>query len=136
MQGHAAVFRNAKSTGRGRGKDEKGLERHGGHVGVDRSLVWNSDLMEALELHNLMGNAMTTMVGAEARTKAAAPTPMTTIRARRCELDEAHAGLVRRRRRREARLSPGEDADADQRGVGHSRPGSGFTDRLRLRGVQ
>jgi succinate dehydrogenase / fumarate reductase flavoprotein subunit len=33
----------------------------------DRSLVWNSDLMEALELQNLMGNAMTTMVGAEAR---------------------------------------------------------------------
>ena len=33
----------------------------------DRSLIWNSDLMEALELHNLMGNAMTTMVGAEAR---------------------------------------------------------------------
>jgi succinate dehydrogenase / fumarate reductase flavoprotein subunit len=34
---------------------------------TDRSLIWNSDLMEALELHNLMGNAMTTMVGAEAR---------------------------------------------------------------------
>ena len=33
----------------------------------DRSLIWNSDLMEALELQNLMGNAMTTMVGAEAR---------------------------------------------------------------------
>ena len=33
----------------------------------DRGLIWNSDLMEALELHNLMGNAMTTMVGAEAR---------------------------------------------------------------------
>ena len=34
---------------------------------ADRSLIWNSDLMEALELQNLMGNAMTTMVGAEAR---------------------------------------------------------------------
>jgi succinate dehydrogenase / fumarate reductase flavoprotein subunit len=33
----------------------------------DHSLIWNSDLMEALELQNLMGNAMTTMVGAEAR---------------------------------------------------------------------
>ena len=33
----------------------------------DRSLIWNSDLVEALELHNLMGSAMTTMVGAEAR---------------------------------------------------------------------
>ena len=28
-----------------------------------------SDLVEALELQNLMGNAMTTMVGAEARTE-------------------------------------------------------------------
>ena len=33
----------------------------------DRSLIWNSDLVEALELHNLMGNAMITMVGADAR---------------------------------------------------------------------
>jgi succinate dehydrogenase / fumarate reductase flavoprotein subunit len=33
----------------------------------DHSMVWNSDLVEALELRNLMGNAMTTMVGAEAR---------------------------------------------------------------------
>ena len=32
-----------------------------------RSLVWNSDLMETLELTNLMPNAMATIVGAEAR---------------------------------------------------------------------
>jgi succinate dehydrogenase / fumarate reductase flavoprotein subunit len=39
-------------------------------VGIsDRSLIWNSDLMEAIELSNLMGNAMTTMVSAEARTE-------------------------------------------------------------------
>jgi succinate dehydrogenase / fumarate reductase flavoprotein subunit len=35
----------------------------------DRSLIWNSDLMEALELQNLMGCAMTTMAGANARTE-------------------------------------------------------------------
>jgi succinate dehydrogenase / fumarate reductase flavoprotein subunit len=34
---------------------------------TDRSLIWNSDLVEAMELDNLMGNAMTTMVSAEAR---------------------------------------------------------------------
>ena len=33
----------------------------------DRSLVWNSDLMETLELENLMPNALATIVGAEAR---------------------------------------------------------------------
>ena len=30
-------------------------------------MIWNSDLAEALELDNLMANAMTTMVSAEAR---------------------------------------------------------------------
>ena len=67
MQAHAAVFRNSKTLAEGveemqrvwRGLDDMSVS--------DRSLIWNSDLMEALELHNLMGNAMTTMVGAEAR---------------------------------------------------------------------
>ncbi|MBM3581433.1 MAG: succinate dehydrogenase/fumarate reductase flavoprotein subunit, partial [Alphaproteobacteria bacterium] len=31
------------------------------------SLVWNSDLVETLELDNLMANAVTTMISAEAR---------------------------------------------------------------------
>ena len=34
---------------------------------VDRSLIWNTDLLEALEFGNLMDNSMTTMVSAEAR---------------------------------------------------------------------
>ena len=34
---------------------------------ADRSLIWNSDLVEALELDNLLGNALTTIVGADAR---------------------------------------------------------------------
>jgi succinate dehydrogenase / fumarate reductase flavoprotein subunit len=67
MQGHAAVFRNSKSLTEGVDKMQKlwtGLS----DISVsDRSLIWNSDLVEALELDNLMGNAMTTMVSAEAR---------------------------------------------------------------------
>ena len=67
MQAHAAVFRNSKTLERGVTEMQRvwsGLD----DVSVsDRSLIWNSDLVEALELQNLMGNAMTTMVGAEAR---------------------------------------------------------------------
>jgi aspartyl-tRNA synthetase len=36
---------------------------------TDRSLVWNSDLMETLEFENLMINAIATVYGAEARTE-------------------------------------------------------------------
>ena len=36
---------------------------------TDRSLIWNSDLVETLELENLMANALTTVVSAEARTE-------------------------------------------------------------------
>jgi succinate dehydrogenase / fumarate reductase flavoprotein subunit len=67
MQGHAAVFRTAKSLTAGVDKMKKVWSGMTDMSVSDRSLVWNSDLMEALELHNLMGSAMTTMVGAEAR---------------------------------------------------------------------
>jgi succinate dehydrogenase / fumarate reductase flavoprotein subunit len=33
----------------------------------DRSMIWNSDLVETLELENLMACAVTTVVSAEAR---------------------------------------------------------------------
>jgi succinate dehydrogenase / fumarate reductase flavoprotein subunit len=67
MQQHAAVFRSSDSLNEGVGKMQR---LWGGMSDVsvsDRSLVWNSDLMEALELDNLMGNAMVTMAGAAAR---------------------------------------------------------------------
>ena len=67
MQAHAAVFRNSDSLTLGVSKIKNiwgGLS----DVSVsDRSLIWNSDLVEAMELDNLMGNAAATMVSAEAR---------------------------------------------------------------------
>jgi len=67
MQAHAAVFRNSASLA-------EGVEKMRGHWRqmadlrvTDRSLIWNTDLVEAMELDNLMGNAMVTVVSAEAR---------------------------------------------------------------------
>ncbi len=69
MQMHAAVFRNTESLRTGVSKMQKVWKGMDDMSVADRSLIWNSDLVEALELQNLMGNAMTTMVGAEARTE-------------------------------------------------------------------
>jgi len=67
MQQHAAVFRSSDSLVEGVQKMQDVWSGMSDMSVSDRSLIWNSDLMEALELQNLMGNAMTTMVSAEAR---------------------------------------------------------------------
>jgi succinate dehydrogenase / fumarate reductase flavoprotein subunit len=67
MQGHAAVFRNSKSLTEGVTKMQALWKKLEDIQVSDRSLIWNSDLVEALELDNLMRNAMATIVGAEAR---------------------------------------------------------------------
>ena len=67
MQAHAAVFRNSESLRQGVSKMRRLWGGLSDVAVTDRSLIWNSDLVEAMELDNLMGNAMTTMVSAEAR---------------------------------------------------------------------
>ncbi|GAA0581024.1 succinate dehydrogenase flavoprotein subunit [Craurococcus roseus] len=67
MQEHAAVFRTSDLLREG---VQKMRDIQGGYADVriaDRSMIWNSDLTEALELENLIGNALTTVVSAEAR---------------------------------------------------------------------
>ena len=67
MQDDAAVFRTQESLESGcRRLSEIWKELPDVKV-TDRSMVWNSDLVETLELHNLMANAITTVYGAEAR---------------------------------------------------------------------
>ncbi len=67
MQAHAAVFRDSQSLTTGVDKVRNLWSGMSDMNVSDRGLVWNSDLVEALELQNLMGNASATMVSAEAR---------------------------------------------------------------------
>ncbi|MDF2494515.1 succinate dehydrogenase flavoprotein subunit [Sphingomonas sp.] len=67
MQRHAAVFRDSELLSEGVTKIDaiyKSME----DVGIkDRSLIWNTDLVETLELDNLISQAVVTMRGAENR---------------------------------------------------------------------
>jgi len=67
MQTHAAVFREAESLQEGCRKMEAIYKNLTDIKVHDRSLVWNTDLVETLELQNLMINAMQTMFSAENR---------------------------------------------------------------------
>lgn len=69
MQADAAVFRTEKTLAAGEAKMTEIAGRMGDLKVTDRSLVWNSDLMETLELTNLMPNALATIYGAHARTE-------------------------------------------------------------------
>ena len=67
MQADAAVFRTDKTLAEGLKKMTDVAGKMVDLKVTDRSLVWNSDLMETLELANLMPNALATISGAEAR---------------------------------------------------------------------
>jgi len=67
MQQDAAVFRTDRTLAEGMEKMIGIAAKMDDLKVTDRSLVWNSDLMETLELANLMPNALTTIVSAEAR---------------------------------------------------------------------
>jgi succinate dehydrogenase / fumarate reductase flavoprotein subunit len=67
MQRDAAVFRTDGTLADGV-KEMTAIAKKVADLKVtDRSMIWNSDLMETLELTNLMPNAMATIVSAEAR---------------------------------------------------------------------
>ena len=68
MQKHCAVFRDGPLMQEGIAKLKGIIEGFDTDLQVtDRSLIWNTDLMETLELDNLLGQALVTIVGAENR---------------------------------------------------------------------
>merc|ERR1711871_1406024 len=67
MQEHAAVFRDQPILEEGCKKlDDIAADLSRLKI-TDRSMIWNTDLIEAIELHNLVGSASVTVHSAEAR---------------------------------------------------------------------
>src|SRR5574337_1417063 len=69
MQSDAAVFRTAKTLEEGRKKLAEVAQSFANVRVSDRSLIWNSDLVETFELANLLACATVTMAGAINRTE-------------------------------------------------------------------
>lgn len=67
MQDNAAVYRTHETLFQGKGLIDEAVQSFNDVRTTDRSLIWNTDLVETLELRNLLANAATTMHAAEAR---------------------------------------------------------------------
>ncbi len=92
MQSHCAVFRTGETLAEGQRMILEAWRAGADARVTDRSLIWNSDLIETLEYDNLIVQAVVTMEGALNRTESRGaharedyPDP------RRRQLDEAHA---------------------------------------------
>ena len=69
MQSHAAVFRTGDSLREGVQRLQRTLTSFADVRVSDRSLIWNTDLVETLELDNLLLQAMGTIKSALNRTE-------------------------------------------------------------------
>ena len=69
MQTHAAVFRTGETLSEGCKKIDQIADAFSNVKTTDKSLIWNTDLVETLEMENLLGNSLTSIHAAENRTE-------------------------------------------------------------------
>ncbi len=95
MQEDAGVFRTDETLKSGQ-KRIDAIYKGMGDISVsDRSMIWNSDLVETLEFENLIQQAIVTIEGAvQPHRESRRPCARRFPEARRRELDEAHARLA------------------------------------------
>ena len=67
MQNHAAVFRDGPTLQEGCKKIDEIYKLQDDLKISDKGMIWNSDLVETLELQNLILNSVQTIYSAEAR---------------------------------------------------------------------
>ena len=69
MQENCAVFRTGKILDEGMNRIKKVWDEFKDISLKDKSMVWNTDLLETLELKNLLEQALVTMASAQNRTE-------------------------------------------------------------------
>jgi succinate dehydrogenase / fumarate reductase flavoprotein subunit len=69
MQNHAAVFRTGETLDEGVELLQRTFKSFADVRVADRSLIWNTDLVETMELENLLYNATATIVSAANRSE-------------------------------------------------------------------